>query len=286
MKTIIVTRFNLNLRFGAPKREESLIPEDFYKNTNYLDKRFALFEKYTVNSIVNQSCLPDEWIIYLHKETPGKYIDYMESLKKEHSFITTVLLDNEESINWISILTNYLKSVYCGGGLTARIDNDDAVSALFVEEFQKKAKEYKEYIRTGKSFFLSARYGIQYDIKTGDLINVHDMHNHFLGMHCDVSERQNNVYWFDHTTIGLKKTVLVDSKHPLWMEVLHDSNYGNSVHWRLNDLIVPYDIYNFYRNIDRKWTSHFQYCEYVIHEFLECIPFYVKTLCKKIKRNY
>ena len=67
MKTIIVTRFNLNLRFGASKKEESLIPEDFYKNSNYLDKRFILFEKYTVNSVINQSCLPDEWIIYLHR---------------------------------------------------------------------------------------------------------------------------------------------------------------------------------------------------------------------------
>lgn len=274
------------LRFGASKKEESLIPEDFYKNSNYLDKRFILFEKYTVNSVINQSCLPDEWIIYLHNETPSKYIDYMESLKKEHSFITTFFINNKESINWISMLTNYLKSVYVGGVLTVRIDNDDAISTLFVEEFQKKTKEYVENIRTEKSFILSARYGIQYNINTGDLINAHDIYNHFLGMYCDVSEKQNNVYWFDHTTIDLKKTVLVDSKYPLWMEVLHDSNYGNSVHWRLNDIIVPYDIYNYYRNIDRKWSSHFKYCQYLIHEFFECIPFYVKTLYKKIKRNH
>ena len=287
MYIIVATRFNLHLHFKSNKKEKTDIPNDYYKNEIYLKKRFKLFKQFTLNSMINQSTKPDEWIILLHEETPKGIVAEFERLKNEYSFIQLMFFSDSESDNWVTIFSKYLRKKYNGIILTIRIDNDDAICNTFI---QYMSECVIEHAKAYTSCFVSAIHGMQYNTYNDDIIDYHYLENHFLGYYCNSKDKFNNVYCYEHTKIDLGKTISMQSKKPLWMEVLHDSNYGNDIHRRFKELIIPYDIYTYinssFPNIPCRWTNRYEYYKYIAHEILDSVPIYFRALIKKIKKFF
>ena len=70
-KHFLITRFNLSLQFGCEFRDPDENPTLKILDEDYLEKRFEIFEKYTLKSISEQTVQDFTWIILFHKRTPA-----------------------------------------------------------------------------------------------------------------------------------------------------------------------------------------------------------------------
>ena len=67
---VVITRFNLASRYRYRKLYSD-VPEGYYLflDEEYLEKRFAIFEKYTFPSFAAQTDMDFRWIVMFHKDT-------------------------------------------------------------------------------------------------------------------------------------------------------------------------------------------------------------------------
>lgn len=100
-------------------------------------ERVVLFEKYCLNSIMNQTCHDFVWVLAFSRKTPPEiYEPYMELPNVRIIFDThpftymQTLCGNELKIGeWV---------------ITTRLDNDDSVHPSFVQDIQDRfSEEYK-----------------------------------------------------------------------------------------------------------------------------------------------
>ena len=73
----IITRFNVPIVTMLTKQLDAI---DVTTDEKYLDKRFSLFEKYTVPSMLNQTNKDFMWIILFSDKTPAKYQSRMRKI--------------------------------------------------------------------------------------------------------------------------------------------------------------------------------------------------------------
>jgi Putative rhamnosyl transferase len=147
MLTYIITRFSIFDRncYKFKLRRNKNKDEFFNKlfSTNRLNSKFTTFEKITLPSILNQSNKNYIWNIYTSEYLPEEYKNRLIELTSPHKKI---------NIHYVKSFKYFDKSVdnvtknktfkYC----TIRLDDDDGLSANFIENLQKYKNEDKTII--------------------------------------------------------------------------------------------------------------------------------------------
>lgn len=238
----ILTRFNLRLwrqdKNGSPVR-----------TAEWLEHRFALFERYCLPSVAAQSCKDFQWIVLFDGKTPGAYRERIEGYRVQCPQLAPVFVEPENGRFFAEIFRSEVcrllrqaqqpvqnPALRQAQGpaqqprvLTTYLDNDDALAVGFVEDVQRRAAELPD------GTFISYADGYQYYTDHSYVMRIHYPRNHFVS----VVESGNPLtlktiygygshYYIDNIP-GTKIERVASS--PLWCEVIHDRNMGNDAYF-------------------------------------------------------
>lgn len=221
----ILTRFNLRLWTKDKKRNETRTDE-------WLKKRFDLFEKICLPSIMNQTNQTFKWIVLFDSETPEFYKKKIQHYQNICKLFCPCFVEACKSRYFVSVFreeiqkrieknTNFLITTY--------LDNDDALHKNYIEEIQQ--------MEVKRPTFVSYVYGIQYYTELNIATRVPYTNNHFISLAEPLNENQTNfktVYGYgSHVDINKHKRIeTVYIKNPQqdrWIEVIHETNMDNDV---------------------------------------------------------
>lgn len=262
IRHIVVTRFNLAIKFGCTKRKDSKVPPQRpWLDETYLDKRFEIFEKYTFYAMKHQRKMNYEWLVLFHKETPARYKQKIKEYQKELSQFIPLFFDDEQCTNWGEVLRKYLEEKYSQYNLiTTRLDNDDYVHQQFIERIQQDIMS----LNRKENIIISYENGLQYDIRSADVLRYDYWKNHFISL-LDVSEEKRHVLDYNHDTIDAADVQVIRKKTepPLWVEIITESNYSNFERWTFKAPFVPYRVTKWYPEFHYKWGTPVGYVFYI-----------------------
>ena len=111
MQHFILTRFNLGL-YDRPDAEA------------WMRHRCQLFERYTLPSVMRQTCGDFTWVIGFDARTPDRYLDLYAQLPR-------VQICNCQPSQWVK--HNHNQDQYL---VTSRLDNDDYIERDYVQQVQ------------------------------------------------------------------------------------------------------------------------------------------------------
>lgn len=220
-KHFLLTRFNLKYH-GIPGLEIYGLPEH---NEEWMDRRFSLFEKYCLPSIISQTCEKFIWFIMFDKDTPDKYKQKVETYEKSYKYMKSIYLSRGDAYT-IELELRKAMPLYLDNDdtyiITSRIDSDDAFHQDMVQEVQRLFNRQDDV-------FISFKYGLQYDIDRKVIVRMLYLNNHFISRIEKVSEALQTVLANDHTLIDKTASVIYrTNKHkPLWLEIIHGGNLVN-----------------------------------------------------------
>ena len=95
----VITRFNIPARY-AGRRNPAVAAIDPKTDEAYLDGRMALFEKYTFPSLAGQTNKEFKWLVLFSDQTPQKYVDRLNQLKKGNDWFCPLYLKDEEAYDF------------------------------------------------------------------------------------------------------------------------------------------------------------------------------------------
>lgn len=252
---LVCTRFNLALDFGGEKRYDSSVPVKHpWLDDEYLESRFEIFEKYTFYSLRNQSNQNFIWLVMFHQDTPERYKEKIQDFQMKMPQFQPLFFTSEESVKMQEIIGDYIKKNYAGYFvITTRIDNDDLVHEKFIEKIQggggcKSDTELK---------ILSFVNGLQYDKRSRQILNFNYPNNHFISLLANPSKLGSHVLQYNHAFIE-EENIEIDyqrTKVPLWVEIVHENNVSNALHWRFSSVGVSFLIKDEYNCLNLQWAS-------------------------------
>jgi hypothetical protein len=282
---IILTRFNLAIKFGCDRRRNSTVPtEKPWLDKDYLKYRFDIFERYTYQSMLNQSDKNFKWIVMFHIDTPEEFKEKIIRFEKNMPQFTPMFFDNNQSERMGEIIMHYIHDNYSGKKvITSRIDNDDSVHTTFVENIKKDIE---------LNSILTYRNGLQYDIRNGLVLKCPYVNNHFLSLCANSEDKNNHIMLYDHSMIieaapNFNFSVIdKECELPLWIEVITENNYSNAPRWRFSSVLIPYGYKEEYPILDFNWNNHCQWiCEMIKNYVLVFINILRRDICTLIGRG-
>lgn len=126
----------------------------------WMQHRIKLFEKYTLPSVLNQTCRNFQWLLSFAKETPDKITDRYRS----YPFVKVIYQYPADFVR--GLYGTVLKD---GDWLiTSRLDNDDTIEPTYIAKIQE---QYLDDM-VPDNFFLVDTDGRQLDLKTGKYYTV------------------------------------------------------------------------------------------------------------------
>ena len=219
----ILTRFNL--RLWRQDKNGSLV-----RTVEWLEHRFALFERYCLPSVAAQSCKDFQWIVLFDSKTPEAFRERIEGYRSLCPQLIPVFVEPENGRYFANIFRGEVsKRLNADHVITTYLDNDDALAVGFVEDVQRRAATLPD------GTFISYVDGYQYYTDRSYMMRIHYPRNHFVS----VVESGNPLtlktiygygshYYLD--SIPGSKIERVSSC-PLWCEVIHDRNMGNDAYF-------------------------------------------------------
>jgi hypothetical protein len=220
-KHYILTRFNAGLYsnpISVPPRLKNL--------DDWLKHRLILFEKFTLPSMMNQSCQNFSWMLLVDKLTPEKFIYRIENFG--YSNIRICYTSTDIYSPTISNTQMWGIDTYEHSNLniiTTRIDNDDAFHVDFVKEIQRK---YAKLVNESKPFIISFPLGYVIDLKVNQIISYGYRRNNCLSLVASCNKK-NFMSVFCCSPPGLfskYKTFFVHKSEPYWLIIIHSQNLG------------------------------------------------------------
>lgn len=222
----ILTRFNLRLwrqdKNGSPVR-----------TSEWLEHRFALFEKYCLPSVAAQSCKDFQWIVLFDSKTPEAFRERIEGYRAQCPQLVPVFVEPENGRYFAEVFRSevlrLLRLAQQPRVLTTYLDNDDALAAGFVEDIQRRAAELPD------GTFISYVDGYQYYTDRSYVMRIHYPRNHFVSVVEDGNPLTlktiygyGSHYYIDNI-LGSRREFVTSC--PLWCEVIHDRNMGNDAYF-------------------------------------------------------
>ena len=216
----LLTRFNLPLRFGCQLRDPDYNPAQKILDDDYLEKRFDIFERFTLKSVKEQTDQDFTWIVLFHKRTPAKYLKRIRELKEIYYF-EDLYFDEKDTFTF----SNYCveNDIDADFYITSRIDNDDMID-----------KDYMKLIHDQvdgnlHKCFISFVNGAKLDLKSNKLFDYSWDSNHFI-TYVD-SDYGKSVYNHIHSQItkGDVEIISLKTDIPMWTEIIHDTNVYNRI---------------------------------------------------------
>ena len=254
---IVLTRFNLAIKFDCAKRFDSHVPlECPWLNEKYLEERFRIFEEYTYPSFLRQTDKEFRWIVMFHKDTPSCYRERIKKLEEKMEQFEAWFLDDEQCCSFGRVINEYIEKNYPEGGIiTTRVDNDDIVHKSFIGSIKKELSESKE------AAILSFVNGLQYDSRSGDIMKYHYANNHFLSLYVPDTKGKNHILLYNHDKIDNCQINKVERNTtiPLWVEMITETNFSNTPRWRFLALAVPFKVKEEYPTLSLNWNTRPEY---------------------------
>lgn len=202
---ILVTRFNSPIGDGHPSASDE-----------WLSHRLQLFRKYALPAIRGQTIKPDRWLLLCHADSPSWFKEEFNDL-----------LDGEGEAVWMHrgpsgpVLSELCSPVPTPFLITTRMDNDDSVARDFIESIQRE-------FRGQDLEAINFPSGLQFC--DGKLYSRIDPGNAFISVVENVEGRKPaTVFMETHNQLDLLAPVVQVKSHPMWVQVVHDSNIVNSV---------------------------------------------------------
>ena len=225
LRHFILTRFNLLLwnkdKGGCPVRTKE-----------WLEHRFALFERYCLPSLIGQRCQDFEWIILFDSKTPDAYKQRIEAYQTRCPQLHPVYVEPENGRFFADIFRREVLNRMKGEGeriLTSYLDNDDALNERFVEDLQQRALSLPD------GSFINYTDGYQYYTDHSYVMQIHYPRNHFMSVVEDGNlSTVKTIYGFgSHYYIEKMPGVRMETVRNLrmWCEVIHEKNMGNDAYF-------------------------------------------------------
>jgi hypothetical protein len=185
----------------------------------WLKERIALFQTYTLPSILSQTDQKFRWIGIAHPDSPQWFLDALKSVPKMELRLHEWDVDAKEP----------------GGHTTVNLDTDDALARNFVEEAKKI--DFR-----GETIFPR---GMRYRPMTGSWITTRSDNAHFNM----VIDSELTVLDFSHGR-GILPKQIVDIRQALWLEVIHERNISNRLRKPRNDTNLSAEFARQYFDLD------------------------------------
>lgn len=203
----ILTKFNTGLYSNLDKRIK-------IKPNVWMEHRLSLFEKFTLPSMMNQSCQNFSWLLSVDKQTPEKFIYRIRDFG--YQSIKICFDSFEMNIN------TYEHSNF--DIITTRIDNDDAFYVDFVKEIQC---EYAKLVNESRPFAISFPLGYAMDLKSNQAIIFKSFKNNCPTLVCN-NQNFISVRGCEHVRISSRyRTFYIKEFEPYWLLTIHSHNLCN-----------------------------------------------------------
>lgn len=237
MHHFLLTRFNLWL-WNKDKKGAEIDRE------RWLEERLELFERFTLPSVLNQSCRDFEWVMLVDKETPESLKRRIQQYKEQCPQMHLVPVRREAGWMFAQVFAEYvtqrlraLEATEDDLCLTTYLDNDDCLHRDYVGRVQELAGTMES------GTFIALDYGLQYFTELGLATRISYPNNHFISLVERVAEHKSikTCYGYgSHFLLeekGLAQVCHIREKNlPMWIEVIHDKNVDNDVKMTLDTL--------------------------------------------------
>ncbi len=169
---------------------------DYPADYPHLQQRIELFQRYTLPSIERQSCQNFTWIIRTKSPEVASLITHLPNAKTQSDFQV------RPQSAWV---------------ITTRLDNDDAVSPLFIEQIQQRFQE-RELVIDSKG------YRIDHERNSCGKFDYYDKVrcSPFASL-IEQSTGIRGIYHVMHGELGKHHDVEIIADH-LWAQVIHKTN--------------------------------------------------------------
>ncbi len=219
----VVTRFNVNIDTVKTKDVARINPAI---DVDYLDRRFVLFETYTVPSMRQQTNQNFIWVVLFHADTPQQYKDRLSQLKGAYPQFHPLYVPHEK--DHMAALNEYLLAFDAKRYIISRVDNDDAFHLGFIQQTQEVVASEQE-----NEYVIIFPYGVQYHESRRIATKYMFPLNHFSTLVTpNAGDGQlKSIITYNHMEVGeffTLKQIMLDK--PMWLEVIHDYNISNRMH--------------------------------------------------------
>lgn len=211
---LILTRFNVKVDYS---------PSEIGLNSEWLEHRFKLFERYCYPSVYQQTNQNFHWLVFFDIETPIPFKQKIKRYSEWENFTPIYIKDKFNVLVSREYASHYIDQG-CLYLITSRLDNDDSLYKDYIEILQNTFNyQSKLFIifPTGYVFNHAKLYRFKYP------------NNPFLNL---IEERTSldkhafqTVLSQKHTepdkTVNIKR---IETK-PGWLQTVHDKNVSNRV---------------------------------------------------------
>lgn len=200
--------------------------------SQWLESRLPLFEKYTLPSVSTGIRKPDVWLL-LVSDWVLPLLDPLRASIKPYAYIEILVVEDsgkrDRAIKeW---LTNNKQRVGDGPVISARVDNDDAISRDYLHLSHLWLSSVSS--RPSPNVALAYPYGLQF--AESSRVTYVDMqnNNHFMTIISDNPESfpglfQNHRLLYSEDRLASLPVREVVTRRPVWLEVVHGANALNS----------------------------------------------------------
>lgn len=248
------------------------------RSSIWLEHRFALFERFCLPSLKNQTCHDFEWIVLFDSTTPERFKEKVDEYKKECPQLTPVYVEPENGRFFAHIFQEeVIRKMEIDRGervLTTYLDNDDTLDIHFVEDLQKRAADLPD------GTFITYDSGYQLYTDHNYVMRIRYPRNHFMS----VVENGNlltikTIYGYgSHYYIDKIPGVKIEHVKdvPMWCEVVHEKNMGNDAYFLRAKMMSDRELLRRDFAIgETVWSGVGMY-------LFSFIPRYVRTLFRRI----
>ena len=218
----VITRFNIPSSGWQHDKNNKIVRDEAW-----YEKRIALFEQFTLPSLINQTCKNFVWLVYFDPKSPEMLKDKIKQWQNE--CITFRPCYSDDYDKWqFQEMSDYIKAekVQSEYIITTRIDNDDAFRNSAIEEIQNSFVPRDNTIidlPNGYCYNTNTCFFSKNTIISSPFVSYIEAYNK---PHIDTVYREGHPAWKD-------KADFISIKQRLWFQVIHDSNIANSQHGRI-----------------------------------------------------
>jgi N-acetylglucosaminyl-diphospho-decaprenol L-rhamnosyltransferase len=200
---LILTRFNMRIEQCEPR------------GLDWLDHRFAIFERFCLPSVRSQTNQNFEWLVFFHPDMPEACKERVRAYSEWRAF-RPVYFRSVFDLAMVQSVASDLANGY-SHLITTRLDNDDAICRTFVDAIQQRFAEQDFQ-------FLNFTNG--YIWKEGHLYPAQHFSNAFVSL-VERAEKCSTVYCRNHMELDHVGPILQIQDAAAWLQVVHGRNLSN-----------------------------------------------------------